>query len=74
MIMWSTNSAYQMRADGNPAVHMVKWDFMTDEYLSSSALPEWRRPIITAVAIAEVTLGKLGSLVDLGGENNFSPD
>lgn len=37
--------------------------------------PVWRRPTINAVAISEVTLlGKLGSAVDLGGENDYSPD
>lgn len=37
--------------------------------------PVWRRPTLNAVAIAEVTLlGKLGSALDLGGENNYAAD
>ena len=48
---------------------------MTDEYLPSAQLPQWRRPNVTRVAIADVTLlGKVGSMVDMGDQNNFAPD
>jgi len=38
-------------------------------------LAVWHRPKLTSVAIGEVTLGKLGSQIDLGfADNNFSEE
>ncbi|WP_157215748.1 hypothetical protein [Flavisphingomonas formosensis] len=41
---------------------------------ASGGEAQWRRPILTVVAIEDITLGKLGSNLDLDMETNYAPD